>query len=151
MRGIDLKKPRWEKFARNFPKMLEKLVKQKPLPVRDLTTKKVNDALKNGSTGGVYVFSRVKRDIPFYVGRSKNLPRRVGADHRSQYKKSAHFASTLMKRNGFKTFEEARQHFFENFHVRFITIPDPVVRAAFELYAAVELGTVYSFAERQAG
>jgi hypothetical protein len=85
------------------------------------------------------------------VGRSKNLPRRVGADHRSQYKNSARFVCALMKRNDFKTFEEARQHFFENFHVRFITVADPVVRAAFELYAAVELGTVYPLAERQAG
>jgi hypothetical protein len=148
MSGIGLKRPRWEKFARNFPKMLEKLVKQKPLPVRDLTTKKLTDALENGSTAGVYVFSRVKRDIPFYVGRSKNLPRRVGVEHRSQYKNSAHFVYALMKRNGFKTVEEAQRHFFENFHVRFITVADPVVRAAFELYAAVELGTVDSLEGR---
>ncbi len=128
--------------------MLEKLVKQKPLPVRNLTTKKVTNALENGSTGGVYVFSRVKRDIPFYVGRSKNLPRRVGVEHRSQYKNSAHFVYALMKRNSFKTVEEAQRHFFENFHVRFITVADPVARAAFELYAAVELGTVDSLEGR---
>lgn len=151
MRGIEPKKPRWEKFARNFPKMLEKLVKQRPLPVRDLTAKKVNDALKNGSIAGVYVFSRVKRDIPFYVGRSKNLPRRVGVEHRSQYKNSAHFVYGLMKRNGFKTVEEAQRHFFENFHVRFITVADPVARAAFELYAAVELGTVDTFDDQRGG
>jgi len=118
------------------------------------------DTLKNEK--GVYVFYENKK--PVYVGRTRNLKRRL-QEHEKQY--STHYSATLalkmakidaknlginlqlsskdlVKNSQFlQLFNDAKDR-ISNMKIKTIQITDPVEQTLFEVYAALELKTSYN-------
>ena len=136
-----------------FPGYMKELLRELPVPANEL--KKIPNQ-------GIYVF--YEDDKPIYVGRSRNLSQRF-KQHRQQSSNhnSATFAFMIAKQdaakkklNIHKTREELQIDpdflpFFKNakkrvseMKIQVIDIDDPVEQTLFEVYAALELKTLYN-------
>ncbi len=140
----------WKGTIKKLPTLLERLLGQTPYDIRTLSPAKMKTLLGNkGETPGVYLFSYFPEDIPRYVGRSKNLVRRLCSDHRSLEHNKAPLTFALLADKRVKLVERtpraAREYLYEHYKVRFIPVDDPNVRAIFEIYVALELGTIPEF------
>lgn len=113
---------------------------------------------------GIYVFSEGDRHL--YVGRSRNLRRRLGrhclpgSTHRAaafafrlarektgrlapSYRSEGSRAELAMDPAFRHAFEEAKER-IRAMHMRFVSEPDPIRQALLEIYAAVVLETPYN-------
>ena len=135
----------WGDVVAQLPDLLSRLRAAKPQRIRDLTQGCVRDLLRSASTdAGVYCFFRVEDDLPVYVGRSNNLPQRVGENHRSMAENRATVTKYLMWKYELESMRDAREYLCDNYQVRLVPEPNPYVRAAFEVCAAMELGTEFN-------
>lgn len=139
----------WQEVVARLPVLLNDLLRAEPHALRDLTKARVKHHLReHGGHAGVYVFSEISSNKPVYVGRSANLPQRIGSDHRWLDPICATVTKRLKDKMGLASMEEAREHLFDHYHVRFIVEPDVHTRAIFEIYASMVLGTEFnSFVE----
>ena len=110
------------------------------------------------TTGGIYVFSVA--DTPVYVGRTRNLRRRLRQhSHKDSTQFSASFAFLIARREFFgphpkkqtrhqlaisepfdKVFADCRTR-VGAMQVRWVEEEDPIVQSLLEIYSAVTLGT----------
>ena len=127
---------------RLLPTLLTDLSQAEQLSIRNLTGRKVVEALP--AEAGLYLFSRSKDDGPVYVGRSANLPQRVGTNHRSTQENQAPVTKALKTKFNFATMKEARDMLFEDYVVRLLAEPDAPTRALLEIYAAMALNTEFN-------
>ena len=140
----------FKKYVEQLPDLLDQLFK---LPLRPL------DNIRELPTKGIYVF--YEGDKPVYVGRSKNLKRRLkehGNQGSTHY--SSSFAFNIAKKEADKRgidINRTRKQLAEDLafnnlfsrakarvssmSVRVIPIDDPIVQTLFEVYASVALDT----------
>lgn len=93
---------------------------------------------------GVYLIVDSKTKKRLYIGRSKDLARRVGLNHRSNKRSQATLAYRIMMKEKLHDLDDARRYMFERCSVKMISLPDVNVRAVFEIFASLELNTVYN-------
>ena len=137
--------PTWQEIVASLPRLLSALVRSQAYPIADLTKSKVERLIREtGTRAGVYVFSQKADDKPVYVGRSANLPQRLGLNHRSTLANQAALTKCLMDKLGMPSMEAARERLYADFQVRFLAIDDVYTRAAIEIYAALKLGTEFN-------
>jgi len=141
----------WEEIYRQLPGILNALTASPRYPVRNLTEAEVGKIFGERETPGLYVFWLAKTGKADYVGRTKNIQRQVGSQHRLLANTLTSLTVTLLrdpplKLNGQRA---AREYLFDNYEASFVKVPDFLVRAAAELYVHIQLGTKYnSFDER---
>jgi len=136
----------WDALVDRLPRLLRQLSASEPHALDDLTRSKVRRLLGDASSqAGVYAFYRKSDDTPVYVGRSANLPQRLGLNHRSTLPNAAGLTKCLMQKRHLPSMAEARKHFFDNYQVRFLAVPDVYTRAAFEICAAMTWGAEFNF------
>ena len=142
---MDQSRYSWDEIVDRLPDLLKRLSATEAQPLRHLTQSKVRRLLGGGeSQAGVYAFYRASDNVPVYVGRSANLPQRLGLNHRSTLPNAAGVTKCLMQKRGLFSMAEARKHFFGNYQVRFLAVSDVHTRAAFEICAAMTLGTEFN-------
>ena len=135
----------WDALVEQLPRLLRQLSASDLHALDDLTRSKVCRLLGDTSSqAGVYAFYRKSDNTPVYVGRSANLPQRLGLNHRSTLPNAAGVTKCLMQKRGLFSMAEARKHFFGNYQVRFLAVSDVHTRAAFEICAAMTLGTEFN-------
>lgn len=108
-------------------------------------------------TGGIYVF--YEQNCPIYVGRTRNLRRRLWQhSHPNSSHYSASFAFLMARKKAAlpnepkMTRQETANHLDSLFslcrqrvgymHVRWVSEDDPIIQSLLEVYAAVTLRTV---------
>ena len=147
MKGTTHGKRYWQRIARRLPKLLECLTNRPAYPFEKLTEACLKAYLGgNEEAKGVYVVSRVCGGSPVYVGRSKNLLRRLSSDHRSTAENKAPVVYAILRDERIalcsRTPKAALAYFKGNYQVRFLQEEDPNTRAALEIYAAINLNTI---------
>ena len=90
------------------------------------------------------MFAKRAGDVPVYVGRSANLPQRLGLNHRSTNENQATVTKALMKKYALPNMSAARKLFYADHVVRIMTEPDVVTRALAEVYCAARLDTEFN-------
>ena len=125
-----------------LPNLLDQLCNAPQLEIRNLTRSKVVAALPSGA--GVYLFCQRTDGAPVYVGRSANLPQRVGTNHRSTQQNQAALTNALMLRFDLDSMGRAREYLYEHYTVRLLAESDVPTRALLEIYAAMELNTEFN-------
>lgn len=112
------------------------------------------------SNGGIYVF--YEKDCPIYVGRTRNLNRRIRQhSHKNSNHFSASFAFLIARRKAALpektsiTRAQMAKHLDSLFSLcrqrvscmslRWVDVEDPIVQSLLEVYAAVTLGTTEHF------
>lgn len=93
---------------------------------------------------GVYLFSLVQGNVPLYVGRTANLPVRIGDDHRSIDQGLALVTRALMQERNLQSVNDARTVLFQECQVQMLIEPDAGTRALLEIYAALQLETRFN-------
>jgi hypothetical protein len=138
---------RYEKVNESLPTLLTELLNQPKYPLATLTKGKIETILNTKTpTAGVYLFSEIETDTPVYIGRSKTLAQRIGTDHRAIQKAQATLGLRLWKHgiDGVLCMNTAREYMYMRFNVRILTVEDVYVRTIFEVYAAMNLDTIYN-------
>ncbi len=136
----------WEKVTGPLPEFTAELMAEKNRVIYKNTTEAtLNKKLPNGPTAGVYLFFDEKKQ-PVYVGRSKNLQRRLGVDHRLSVRNRAALAVRLYedKRNKSRGLDMARRRIINNYHVAWVAVADPYTRAVLEIYVALKTRAKYN-------
>jgi hypothetical protein len=139
-------------ILRRLPEVLNALHHAQPQALDKLTKGRVSELLRQqGANGiaGVYVFGRRSDGIPVYVGRSANLPQRLGQNHRSTLENQAAVTKGLKDKLVLQSMKEARDVLYRDYDVRFINEPDTATRAMLEIYASLSWDTEFNtFMER---
>jgi len=86
---------------------------------------------------GVYLIS--VRGEPYYVGRTKNLRRRLGVDHRHGGRSGAGLQKYLVEAGEYKDMNEAKQFVNDKASVRWVEEADLRTRYFLECYATAVL------------
>ncbi len=136
----------YDQISQRLPKLANKLRNAKRHPILNLTEGVIRGTLKSpkndGAIPGLYGFSKKGSNKFEYIGRTKDLARRIGSDHRSKERNKAAFTYILKReRNSRGTMQSAREQFLGNYDVRFIPESDIGVRAVFEVYATLKWRT----------
>jgi len=134
-----------------LPGLSRSLLMQESRPLRNLRPQEISESLQpvNEEFPGVYLFSDVENDAPLYVGRTSNLPTRIGTDHRSTDKNLAPVTKAIMNAEDLDSMETARERLYEICRVRMLVEPDADVRAMLEIYVALKLRTQFNRIEER--
>jgi hypothetical protein len=91
----------------------------------------------------VYLFSTIRENRHVYVGRTGNLPIRIGEDHRSK-DAIAQVTHAIKLKYHLVDMAQAREKLFRNYQVRMLVEPDVGTRAMLEVYVAIKLDTEFN-------
>jgi hypothetical protein len=123
----------------HLPKLLDDLRNAPIHAIGNLTRTRVKEAVSGHQ--GVYLFSEKSTGKPAYVGRSANLPQRLGTNHRSKLRNQAPVTKAIMDNRKLTSMAEARNRLYEEYVVRILAESDVCTRAMLEVYAAMTLNT----------
>jgi len=95
---------------------------------------KIIDRKNIPNTGGVYFIKNKVNNIIEYIGKAKNLNRRINSDHISGEKKisTSTFRRKVSKNFNIKSGKDLRQYILENYDFYTIEIDDPDIRSLIE-------------------
>jgi len=89
---------------------------------------------------GVYVILTATTDSIIYVGRSKNLRRRLLSDHRLGNIEGSQFRKALQRKFGLESEAKVSEYIRTNCSFKFITIRDPSEMVRFEHFTTAAVG-----------
>jgi hypothetical protein len=134
-----------------LPNKLDQLLTAPKFPIRDLTEGKIKKIFGEDSSQieGVFLVTNNNDNKPLFVGRSGNLAQRIGTDLRATTREQAtlSYKLTLLKDRfpSLESIKDAREYMYQHYSVQMIRIDDENERAVFQIYAAMELGTIEEF------
>lgn len=115
----------------NLEKLFKKLLAQPKLQFKDMKPSMIP------KTAGVYIIS--VRGRPYYVGRTKNLRRRLGRDHRYGGKSGAGLQRYLVETGECKGMKAAKQFVNDEASVCWLEVKKVRARYFLECYATAKL------------
>jgi hypothetical protein len=134
-----------------LPSLLQQLKGAESYPTKDLTEGTIKKLMGQESNPieGVYLITDHNKKKDLYVGRSRNLAVRIGTDLRAVTKEQVtlSYKITTLKEQfpHINTIKEAREYMYDNYSVQMIRVQDVHERTIFQIYAALELGTIKEF------
>jgi hypothetical protein len=141
--------PEWKKVGPELRRLFGKLkAVERIVDYKDITQAELKKTLSDNPVAGVYLFFDEKGN-PLYVGRTKNLQRRLGVDHRLSVANRAALAVRLYKdrSNRFRSLNAARRYIIDNCKVAWVDVGNPYYRALFEIYASIKTRAKHNFFE----
>jgi predicted GIY-YIG superfamily endonuclease len=132
---------RFNEIIVTLPDKLNLIKSSKKYDLRGLPKSSISKIFNNRKpVPGVYVM--YDKDVPVYVGRSRNLAQRIGLDHRAKQKTQATMTYKLVSHIDYPeidNMDSGREYLFNNYTVSMIQIDCEYERAIFEIYAAMTL------------
>lgn len=130
----------WEEFLRMS---LERLLSRSPLRFSQMTPSILPE------TAGIYLITKVENnvEIPYYIGRTRNMQKRLYRDHLMGSLSSAPLKKYLIDNHVCSTIEEAKDFMLSNCAARWIEEADYRKRGALESYCTSILFPKYGIEE----
>ena len=130
----------WEN---SLPAALQQLLARRPLRFSQMTPSLLPEE------AGVYLITKIESniEIPYYVGRSKNIRQRLYNNHLMGPLASAPLKKYLINNKICSTIEEAKNFILENCAARWLEKTDYRVRGAIENYCTAMLFPEYGIDE----
>lgn len=126
----------WDEFLRVS---LERLLSQAPLRFSQMTPSILPE------TAGIYLITKVENnvEIPYYIGRTRNMQKRLYSDHLMGGLSSAPLKKYLIDNHVCSTIEEAKEFIQKHCMARWIEEPNYRRRGAIEGFCTASLFPVY--------
>lgn len=137
---IKRQSPDWDRFLR---RSLKELLSRPPIKFTEMTPSMLPQV------AGVYLITKLGRgtETPYYIGRTKNIRRRLYSDHPKGSLDKAPLKKYLIDNRECSTVEEAKEFIEKRCVARWIEESDYRIRGAIESYCTSILFPEYGIDE----